>query len=253
MTSPVNTQRIGLQLYSVQDLVAQDLPGTLETIARLGYDGVEFAGLAGNSAIATRRVLDRVGLTAVGAHLSLEDLEERADETIADLRGLGCQTAIVAWLPPEQYVDEATAGRTVDRLVAAGQIVRGAGIRFAYHNHDFEFQPVGSTTLWSLLLDVPADSLPLEVDVYWVRHAGLDPTELIRTLGSRVALIHAKDTAAVAGAGDAAVGVGIERWPDLLTACDNAGVEWLVVEQEHSTDILADVETSLLNLRRLLA
>ncbi len=130
--------------------------------------------------------------------------------------------------------------------------VQEAGLGFAYHNHDFEFAPVGDTTLWSMLVETPLGELPLELDVYWVRHAGLDPTGMIRTLGSRIALIHAKDTTASEGTGDCPVGEGVERWPGLLRACDAAGIGWLVVEQEHSSDIVADVATSLSNLRRLL-
>jgi sugar phosphate isomerase/epimerase len=246
-------QRIGLQLYSVRELAAHDFLGTLERIARIGYEGVEFAGLFGYPPARVRSAIDRLGMTAVGAHVGLDDLEDRRDETIADLLELGCDAAIVAWLQPALYVDDDTARTTVQRLLAAGDAVRGAGLGFAYHNHDFEFRPIERTTLWSLLVEAPAAALPLEIDVYWARHAGLDPAALIRELGSRVVLIHAKDTAALDGAGDSPVGEGIERWPDVLSASRDAGVHWLVVEQEQSSDILSDVETSLGNLRRLLA
>ena len=244
-------QRVGLQLYSMRELTKQDLPGVLEQAARIGYEGVEFAGLFGNSPAAIRKVLHRLGLTAVGAHIGLEDLEQRLDETVGDLRDLGCDTAIVAWLPPELYADEATATSTVQRLVAAGQAVRSADLKFAYHNHDFEFGRIDQTTLWELLLEASPDALPLEVDVYWVRYAGLEPATLLRELGSRVVLIHAKDTAPD-GASDCAVGQGIEPWPEILAASRDAGVEWLVVEQEESSDIAADVASSLRYLRGLL-
>jgi len=277
--------RVGIQLYSLRELTAVDFEGALESVAALGYDGVEFAGLLGNRPAAIRAVLDRTGLGVAGAHVSLGDLEERFVETIDDLHALGCPAATLAWLEPERYADEATARDTVRRLVAAGERVRAAGFGFAYHNHDFEFGPIvgragarderpiderqtderptderagapaegraGATTLWSLLTEQPPDALPFEIDVYWVRHAGLDPAELIHELGSRVAFIHAKDTAADL-AGDCPVGDGIERWPDLLSACRDAGVPWVIVEQEHAADILADAGTSLRNLRQLL-
>jgi sugar phosphate isomerase/epimerase len=247
-----SSQRIALQLYSVRALARQDLLAVLEEVARIGYAGVEFAGLFGNEPAEVRGVLDRLGLTAIGAHVGLDDLEDRLDETVVDLLGLGCGAAIVAWLPPERYADAVTAEQTVERLVAAGERVRAAGLGFAYHNHDFEFRPIDGTTLWSLLIRPAPDHLPLEIDVHWVRHAGLDPARVIRDLGPRVTLIHAKDTASD-GTGDSPVGQGIEDWPDVIDATRHGGVEWLVVEQEQSSDILADIETSLKNLRRLLA
>jgi sugar phosphate isomerase/epimerase len=245
----VSDQRIGVQLYSVRELAERDLERALESVAAIGYEGVEFAGLFGNDAARIRGVLDRLGLTAIGGHIQLADLEERGAETIRDLLALRCGSAIIAWLPAQLYDDEAAARRTVDRLIAAGDVARAAGLGFAYHNHDFEFQRIGTSNLWSMLTALDADALPLEIDVYWVRHGGLEPADEIRRLGQKVRLIHAKDTAA--DGRDAPVGKGIERWPEVLSACRNAGVGWLIVEQEQSSDILADLTTSLETLRRL--
>jgi sugar phosphate isomerase/epimerase len=242
--------RIGLQLYSLRELTEKDLPGALDTVASLGYEGVEFAGLAGHRPSRLRKTLERTGLHALGAHALLAELE--LPSTIEDLLELGCETAIVAWLEPELHADEATAKRTVDRLVAVGERARAAGLKYAYHNHDFEFLAQGETTLWSMFEALDPSALPFEIDVYWVRHVGFEPAAFISELGSRVALVHVKDTAAD-GSGDCAVGTGIEAWSDLLTACRGSGVPWLVVEQERSEDIVADVRTSLLNLRRMLA
>jgi sugar phosphate isomerase/epimerase len=243
-------QRIGVQLYSLRDLAARDLPAVIEKVARIGYEGVEFAGLHEQQPARLRRVVDGLGLTTIGAHVGLADLENRRDETLADLVELGCDRAIIAWLPHELYADEPTARRTVERLVVAGDAVRAAGLGYAYHNHAFEFERVGQTTLWSLLLETPAADIPLEIDVYWVRNAGLEPAPVIREAGSRVDLLHVKDTAA--DGSDCAVGHGVEPWPEVLTASRSSGVEWLIVEQEQSIDMLADIESSLVNLRRLI-
>jgi sugar phosphate isomerase/epimerase len=242
--------RVGIQLYSLRELTAHDLPGALETVAALGYDGVEFAGFAGHGPSDLRNTLERTGLHALGAHVLLGELE--MPSTIDDLLELGSDAAIVSWLEPELYADESTAALTIERLVAAGERVRAAGLRYAYHNHDFEFQPLGRASLWSMLEAVAPTALPFEVDVFWVRHAGFEPAAFIGDLGSRVVLIHAKDTAADRS-GDCPVGVGLEDWTDVLSAGQRAGVEWVVVEQERSADILADARTSLLNLRRMLA
>ena len=245
-------QRIGLQLYSVRELAERDLISVLQRVAAIGYTGVEFAGLHDTPPSEIRDALDSLGLEAIGAHVGLEDLEGGLDATIEDIEALGCRAAIVAWLPPESYGDAAKAHRTVDRLLRAGEAVRAAGLEFAYHNHHFEFAPIeDGPSLWSMLTAVPLEALPLELDIYWVRHAGVDPTALLADLGPRVTLIHAKDTAAD-GSGDAPVGVGVENWPEILELTRRAGVEWLVIEQERSSDIYADIARSLENLGRLL-
>jgi len=245
----VDGQRIGVQLYSVRELAERDLPKALEAVAGIGYQGVEFAGLFGHKPAALRRALEDLRLTAIGAHVGLADLDDRRDETLADLVELGCDRAIIAWLPHELYLDEPRARRTIERMVEASVAVRSAGLGFAHHNHAFEFERVGDTTLWSLMLETPPADIPLEIDVYWVRNAGLEPSSVIREAGSRVDLLHMKDTAA--DGSDCAVGHGIELWPEVLTASRRSGVEWLVVEQEQSTDMLADLQSSLVNLRRL--
>jgi sugar phosphate isomerase/epimerase len=137
----------------------------LETIAAIGYEGVEFAGLFGNGPKQIRGVLDRLGMAAVGAHLDLMDLEDRRDETIREIRELECGAAIIAWLPPALYADERSARETVGRPVAAGDVVHSAGLRFAYHNYDFEFRPIRGASLWSLLTASDSDELSFEIDV----------------------------------------------------------------------------------------
>src|SRR5205823_616372 len=133
-----------------------------------------------------------------------------------------------------------------------GEICREVGLRFAYHNHAFEFAPLGGTTMFDLLLEeTDPELVAFELDVYWLRYAGIDEAELLRRLVGRVPLVHLKDMAAGEQREPAPVGEGIFQWREVLEACAAAGVEWYIVEQDNPSDPLAEVERSLRNLEKL--
>ena len=245
---------IALQMYSVSQLTERDMIGTLERIAEIGYSAVELAGYGNSTAPQIRATLDRLHMRALASHLELPDVEARPSETVNDLSELGCEYGVIAWLDPSLYPTEAVARNTVDRLKRAADLLGDAGLKFAYHNHDFEFSPLGVTTLWDILLaSTDPGMMKLEVDVHWVRHSGRIPAELISELGSRVALIHAKDTWPSGSGRDGPIGEGIEDWPAVIAAARSAGVNGYIVEQEHPSDTLPDLAHSLNSLRRLLA
>ena len=108
---------------------------------------------------------------------------------------------------------------------------KAAGIRFGYHNHSLEFRQRGREH-YDLLLDEP--DLMLEVDVYWVAVAGLDPAELLRRAAGRIPEVHLKDLEALGWEPPtfAPVGEGNLDWPAILDACRTGGTEWLIVEQD---------------------
>ena len=134
---------IALQLYTVRDRTSQDMLGTLRRIAAMGYRAVEFAGYGGLPAAEVAAALPDLGLTVLVAHVGLADLEARQAEVFADLHALGCEFAVVPWVPEARRADlEAVRGlaATLNTLGAAAQ---AEGLRLAYHNHAFEFTPMG--------------------------------------------------------------------------------------------------------------
>jgi sugar phosphate isomerase/epimerase len=244
--------RIGVQMYSVANLTEHDMIGTLTRIAEMGYTVVELAGYGDSNPGQIRATLDRLHLRAPAAHLELGDLEGRPADTVRDLLELGCEYGVIAWLDPTLYANQVAARDTVDRLTQAADVLERAGLKLAYHNHDFEFGPLGTTTLWDLILEhTDPTRVRLEIDLHWVRHAGLSPAAVIRASGSRVRLLHMKDTGAAGSGLDCAVGDGVEDWSAVLAAGRAVGVEWYIVEQERSDDMLGDLDRSLLYLQKV--
>jgi sugar phosphate isomerase/epimerase len=236
--------QVAVQLYTLRHRLEQDLEGTLAQLAEAGGHEVELAGLYGRSAAEMRAALDAAGLVAIAAHVRLEDFEGFMD----DARALGVQTLVVPWVQPPETA--AAADETVERLVAASELASGAGLGFAYHNHDFEFRALDDgSDLWSR---IGAAGLPQEPDVGWLLVAGRDPVAAIGELAGRCPLVHAKDVRHKADGTweDVIAGDGDIDWPAIVTAADAAGATRIVVEldnpSEHPID---DVALSLATLR----
>ena len=244
--------QISLQLYTVREATARDMPATLRRISEIGYPAVEFAGYGGLSPRDLRKILDDLGLRVSGAHVPLGSWENGPEAVIADIHTLDCTHAIVPITPPDHRQDEAAVARLAESFNRLGELCRNEGVTFSYHNHAFEFAPLGATTMWDVLVrETDPELVHLELDLYWVRYGGADPETLLRDLGDRISLVHLKDMASDEQRSDMPVGEGTMPWPELLSTADEAGVEWYVAEQDNPRDALEDVRISLQHLREL--
>ena len=244
-------ERIALQLYTVRDRTAQDMLGTLRQLAEMGYGAVEFAGFGGVGTRELRAALEEHGLQVASSHVSFGAWTLDPERVFSELRTLGCSHAVVPMMPPEHRGDEKAVARFAEALNRLGQACEAEGLWFSYHNHDFEFSPLGTTTAWEVLVrETDPHLVGLELDVFWARYAGVDPESLLRSLASRIALLHLKDMAPD-GRSDAPVGEGTMPWRRLIDAGDAARVEWYIVEQDHPRSALDDVQRSLQNLEQM--
>jgi sugar phosphate isomerase/epimerase len=246
----VQVAQLALQLYTVRDALEADPERTLTGLSSMGYRNVELAGTAGRGARAFRSLLDTHDLAVVGAHVGLDRLGDGFDATMDDLETLGCRYAIVPWLPPERR-----GGRDVGRWLGHtlnGLAERAAprGIRFGYHNHDFEFDGQPGERLWDGLLETVGPSVRLEVDVCWVRVGGEDPAALIASLPGRIGSLHLKDVDADLRT-PRIPGAGVLPWREIVDAGDGAGVEWFVIEEDEPANALESAKLGLDVIRRL--
>lgn len=180
----------GCQMYSVRDSAQKDLKEALCRVAELGFTSVEFAGFFGHSAETVRAWLEEYGLTPFGTHTSGELLEpEKIGETIAYHKALGCKRLIV---PGLSWGTEEKMAHNLALLKNAGKALAENGIVLGYHNHSKEFYetPYGRTAVKEILSETDTQ---LEVDVFWLYNAGLDPVEFLEAHRDRVFAIHLKD------------------------------------------------------------
>jgi sugar phosphate isomerase/epimerase len=244
--------QISLQLYSVRGETARDMRGTLRRVSEIGYPAVEFAGYGELSPEDLKTTIDDLGLKASGAHVPFDSWDADPEAIISDMHTLESSHAILPIAPADQRTDEAAVAGLAESLNRWGDLCRRAGVTFSYHNHDFEFAPLGRTTMWDVLVrETDPGLVHFELDLYWVRYAGADPEPLLRDLGDRIPLVHLKDMAPDEQRSDLPVGEGTMPWTPLLQAADAAGVEWYVAEQDNPADALEDVRTSLRSMSGL--
>ena len=225
----------GLQLYCVRDDCARDLPGTLSAIARMGYEGVEFAGYHGHGAKELRRLLDDAGLQCCGSHLRLEDLEGDALlRTVEFNHTLGNRYLIVASLPPERAATRAQWLAHAELFSELSARLAGYHLRLGYHNHDREFHVVEGERPWDTFFGHTAPAVVMQLDTGNALHGGGDPAATLRRFPGRATTIHFKEYAG--GHGRAIIGEGLTDFRLLMDLCEQAGgTEWYIVEQESRT------------------
>jgi sugar phosphate isomerase/epimerase len=244
--------QVAVQMYTLREHAAEDLDGTLWRLSDIGYRQVEFAGLYDNTAEDVASMLERHGMTAPAAHIQYARFESEFDGVVSDAQALGMEWVIVPALP-ERQIDESLAQEYITKLNSFGLLADEAGLKFAYHNHAFEFENTyddGTTFFDRLVAGTDADKVKLELDAFWVVQGGADPAKLLRDLGDRVRLVHIKDAGREDPASDVPFGEGSLDWDAILGAADAAGVAWYVVEQDNPGDAFEDVTVALRNAEK---
>lgn len=181
---------LSVQLYSVRDAVAADLPGALARLAAIGFTRVEPFDLLTDPR-GLRDALDASGLEAPSAHARLDAELERVLEAAATV---GVRTVIHPYTPPERWASEADVEAVAGELAVAAGVAGGYGLRVGYHNHHWELASVvdGRPALELLAERLPPE-VDLELDTYWAAVGGADVPALLGRLGDRVRLLHLKD------------------------------------------------------------
>lgn len=238
---------VGVQLYSVREQCAADLPGTLAALAGIGYRGVEFAGYHGRSAKQLRTLLDDLGLVACGTHTGYETvLGEELARTVEFNRILGNQYLIVpsmqgrskqAWLEKAKLFDD-LAGKLGTQ-----------GIWIGYHAHAHDFERIDGVSAWDLFFGNTRPEVVMQLDTSNCRDAGADPVAVLAKYPGRAKTIHIKPNG---GGPEAAIGEDQVNWAGVFELCEGSGgTQWYVVEHETSRDPIDAVRRNYEALRRL--
>jgi sugar phosphate isomerase/epimerase len=186
---------IGAQLYTVRAALEGDLLGTLKAVAALGYTNVELANLAGVTPEVFSDALRQIGLKPVGFHGDWRLIKNDPARAVEQAKTVGAPTLVMAWMPPEERVTLDHWRAWADHANRACELAKAAGLRFAWHNHDFEFKAIDGKVPFDLLVESFSPDIKFEVDVYWAALAGVDPLALMSRLTGRVTMLHIKDMA----------------------------------------------------------
>ena len=247
----MRTDQIALQLWTVRDLLARDVPGTLRAVAAAGYRSVELAGLPELTTADLAAELRKAGLRPIAEHVGIDRLRADPSLVVDRLDELGCPRAIVPWLPEEERRTADDVRRFASELNSLAVLLADRAITLGYHNHQFEFAPLDSTTVWEIFLAELAPQSVLELDVYWASVGGRDPVDVINNAHGRIRLLHMKDRAPGSEAHDAPAGAGMLDMRAIVRAAQGAGVEWYVAEQDEPRELLENIATAYRNLAAL--
>ena len=199
---------LGLQLYSVRDILPKDYEGTLKRLSELGYREVEAAGFFGHSAGEVKQAMEHAGLRCVSAHYALKDLLPKVDEIIQFGKDLGLSYVVCSspmLKDPSRVKDPgsraARESMTLDdwhwnaeQFNHIGEKVNTAGMRFAYHNHTPEFRSENGVMFYDELLKATdASKVSMELDCGWAVVAGQNPADLLSRYPTRFSMLHVKD------------------------------------------------------------
>jgi sugar phosphate isomerase/epimerase len=197
---------VGIQLYTVNADMTKDPAGTLKKIAQIGYTEVETAGWGKLSVAGFSDLLKNAGLRAPSAHLNFG--MQDTGKLLEDARTLGADYVVSSVLTANapgagrqdflKNLNAMTADdfrRTAAKANEIGQAARAAGLKYAYHNHNFEFRDLGDgQTGYDILLKETDPALvKFEGDCGWMKVAGKDPVEYLTKHGDRYAMLHIKD------------------------------------------------------------
>jgi len=244
---------IGLQLYSVRDLLPKDYEGTLRQLGALGYREVEAAGFFGHSPSEVKQAMDHASLRCVSAHYPLKDLLPKVDEVIQFGKDLGLKYIVCAspWLKDPSRVKDPGSRAARDAMTLddwrwnaeqfnrIGERVNAAGIRFAYHNHTAEFRAEKGVVFYDELLRAtdPA-KVTMEMDCGWVAVGGKNPADYLKRDPTRFSMLHVKDfnmsgvTAISEPPPSTEMGRGTIDYRPIFEAAKKTGIEHAFVEQE---------------------
>jgi sugar phosphate isomerase/epimerase len=245
---------VAVQLYSVRDNMGEDFEGTLKAVAAMGYQGVEFAGLFGKEPAEIKVLCEKYGLNPISAHVPYDQLMQNPAKLMADYAAIGCRYITLPYYGWNFGSETETYEQFIANVKLLGQAAKEQGMLLLYHNHDFEFEMMnGQYRLDRLYADVPADLLQTELDMCWVNVGGENPAEYLRKYTGRAPVVHLKDFAgqksekmyALIGIDDGdqkveekqafefrPVGYGLQNFPAILEAAEDAGAAWVVVEQD---------------------
>jgi len=239
---------IAVQLYSVRNVANNDLAGTLAAIAKMGYDGVEFAGYYGKDVKDIRKMLDDNKLKCAGTHTGLGEFRNNFDRTVEIHKTLGTPFMIVPGGLNRYYENVDTIKGIADEFNKFAERAKAADVSIGYHAHGYDAVKVDGVEAWERFFDATAPEVVMQMDVGNYLGGGGDPYRQIEKFKGRSKTVHLKEH----GRNQPIVGSGEVDWKRVFDLSEgDGGVEWYVVEDEVSPNSLERIEKCIVALREM--
>ncbi|MBS1935387.1 MAG: sugar phosphate isomerase/epimerase, partial [Bacteroidetes bacterium] len=236
---------IGLQLYTLREEIKKgDLGSVISKVAQTGYTTVELFGydkgnFFGKSPEEFALILKNNNLKTPSGHYVMNDFLSKGDtdqlkQTVADAAKMGHDFFVIPYLMDTMRTSLDDYHKLAEKINVAATEVKKAGMRLAYHNHDFEFKDWGGgkTGMDIFLKETDADNVNFEMDIYWTTKAGKDPIALFKANPGRFKMWHVKDMANTPEKEFTEVGSGVINYKEIFKHKKESGMEYFFVEQD---------------------
>jgi len=249
---------IAAQMYTVRDFTKtpSDIAESVKKVKAIGYDAMQVSGFGPIDPKELKQIADDNDVEICATHIGFDRMRDDTQAVIDEHLLWGCKYPAIGSLP-QSYREDGEEGylQFAKDASEVGAKLADAGLTFAYHNHNFEFQKFGNRTALELILrETDPKSVQLEIDVYWVQAGGADPAEWIRKAAHRIDLVHLKDMA-IEGRETrfAEVGEGNMNFAAIFEAGRQSGTRWYIVEQDrcYNRDPFDSLKISYNNLKTM--
>ena len=240
---------VGLQLYTIRDAMAADAIGSLKKLSDLGYKNLELANYSdgkfyGFAPKELKKMVNDLGMEIISSHTQVEAAGitiDNAQKMADDHAELGVKFCVQPWVnEPDRNIE--SYKKMIGDWNEVGKIMKGVGIQFGYHNHNFEFANIdGIVPYYDIFMpEMDADLITMELDLFWANKAGQDPIAMFNKYPGRFQLLHFKDMKTnqepffeVIKDDVCSVGAGVIDFKKILTVKEVAGMKYLLVEDDN--------------------
>jgi sugar phosphate isomerase/epimerase len=258
---------IGLQLYTIRDAMKKDVPGSLKQVSDIGYKYLELADYTdgkfyGYSPADFKKMVNDLNMEVISSHAGVNPkgiTDDEARKMAEDHAKVGAKYCMQPYVADGDRKSVAGYQKMVAEWNRVAKIMKESGVKFGYHNHNFEFDTVeGKIPYFDIFLpEMDKDLTTMELDLFWTTKAGQNPVDLFKKYPGRFQLFHMKDMytkeapfVKTASSDFAPVGEGVINFREILAAKDIAGMKYMFVEQDSTKDgkPFDAIKTSITNL-----
>lgn len=230
-------EQVAAQLYTLRDHLqtSEQIARSLRQVRKIGYQAVQISGTGPIDPRELANILDGEGLICCATHENAATILESPEAVVEKLSILGCKHTAYPYPAGIDFSSMRSLKDFVKQLDAAGAALRAGGKVLSYHNHDIEFRRVKDELILDYIYrNTNAENLKAELDTHWVQAGGASTVQWIKQLSGRMPLIHLKDFAVDDDRQRrfAEVGHGNMDFPTIVSAAEQAGVYWFIVEQD---------------------
>lgn len=263
---PETIDSFGFQAYTVRDVIYKDMPATLKTLKKAGYRYMELfdfqeGKVLGKSIKEAKAIFEKSKIEVKSIHVATGPRDKKVSGTINhefqraidDAKELGAEYLVCPYLMPYERQNLDQYKRLAEQLQNTGELCVKSGLRFAYHNHAFEFEEMEGRIPLDIILETDPEAVQLELDIYWARFAEQNPLKIFRDHRNRIPLWHVKDLSLDEGKPMTEVGNGIIEWAQIFPYQNDTGMKYFFVEQDgnFAENSVESLKTSIKYLKKL--